>query len=77
MKLHILRILSNIEGDGLSAVSLRNELELHLRKRPGELELKTTLSEMVGQSWLFTEQDAFTGDTLYKLTPEGTLAARP
>lgn len=76
MKLHILRILDRVEGDGLSTTTLRLELELMTRTRPGELELATALSDMRSTGLLYTVPDDLTGDNLWRLTPAGTTRSR-
>jgi len=76
MKLFILKILNRVEGDGLSATTLRLELEIMQRRRPGETELVVALGEMRDGGLVICEEDDLTGDTVWKLTPAGTARAR-
>jgi len=76
MKLFILKILNRVEGDGLSATTLRLELEIMQRRRPGETELGVALGEMRDGGLVVSEEDDLTGDTVWKLTPAGTARAR-
>lgn len=76
LKLQIIKCLDRVEGDGLSATTLRCEMEVTLRRRPGESELATALKELQNDGLLVTDTDDLTGDTIYKLTPAGTARAR-
>jgi len=76
MKLHILKILDRVEGDGLSATTLRLELEIHNRKRPGEAELAAALTDLRNAGLVIADEDDMTGDTIWKLTPGGTARSR-
>ena len=76
MKLHILKILDRVQGDGLSATTLKLELEIHNRTRTGDLELATALTDLRNNGLIVSEEDDLTGDTVWKLTPGGTARAR-
>ncbi len=76
MKLHILQILNRVEGDGLSATTLRTELSIVRRQVIGEQALQASLTEMRDQGLIIGEEDDLTGDTVWKLTPSGTARAR-
>jgi len=72
MKLHILQALHRAAPSGLSVTTLRTELELVLRRRPGEVELANTLSEMQDDGLAHWQDDDLTGDRVWQLTPAGT-----
>lgn len=76
MALKILKILDRVEGDGLSATTLRTELELVQRVRCGEQELQATLADLRNSGLVVCDTDDLTKDTIWKLTPAGTARAR-
>ena len=76
LKLHILQLLDRVEGDGLSATSLRTELSIVKRQTIGEQAMAAALTEMRNQGLILGEEDDMTGDTIWKLTPAGTARAR-
>jgi DNA-binding PadR family transcriptional regulator len=76
LKLHILQTLNRVEGHGLSATTLRTELQLVTRVKCGELELRAALTELHNDGLVADSADDLTGDTLYSLTPAGTVRAR-
>ena len=76
MKPHILKILNRVEANGLSATTLRLELEIHNRTRTGEQELKAALGELRDAGLVVTDVDDLTDDVIWKLTPAGTARAR-
>jgi len=72
VKLHILQALHRASDTGISVTTLRTELEIVTRRRPGEVELATALSEMQDNGLAHWEDDDLTGDRVWKLTPAGT-----
>ncbi|MES2705137.1 MAG: hypothetical protein V4726_00910 [Verrucomicrobiota bacterium] len=76
LKLHILQTLNRVEGHGLSATTLRTELQLVRGVRCGELELRADLTDLHNDGFIIDSKDDLTGDTLYRLTPAGTARAR-
>lgn len=76
LKIHILETLNRVEGHGLSATTLRTELQLVLRARCGEQEMRAALTDLHNNGYITDSVDDMTGDTLYSLTPAGTARAR-